>query len=81
VVDTGAPKYVAIFNQTAPANRADFVEKDMENVVQLFRVFNDGTHGSSGRFEYIQLVAIRARVQGAVSFLRGIITGDTFAAS
>ncbi|NDW46357.1 hypothetical protein [Ruegeria sp. PrR005] len=57
---------------------ADFVEKDMENVVQLFRVFNDGTHGSSGRFEHPQLLAIRARVEGAVSFLWSIITGDAF---
>ena len=56
----------------------DFVEKDMENVVQLFRVFNDGTHGSSGRFEHSQLLAIRARVEGAVSFLWGIITGSAF---
>lgn len=57
----------------------DFVEKDMENVVRLFRVFNDGTHGSSGRFEHSQLLAIRARVEGAVSFLWGIITGQAFA--
>lgn len=57
----------------------DFVEKDIENVVQLFRVFNDGTHGSSGRFEHSQLLAIRARVEGAVSFLWGVITGDAFA--
>lgn len=57
----------------------DFVEKDIENVVQLFRIFNDGTHGSSGRFEHSQLLAIRARVEGAVSFLWGVITGDVFA--
>lgn len=57
----------------------DFVEEDMENVVQLFRIFNDGTHGSSGRFEHSQLLAIRARVEGAVSFLWGIITGSAFA--
>lgn len=60
------------------AAATDFVEDNMENVVQLFRVFNDGTHGSSGRFEHSQLLAIRARVEGAVSFLWGIITGSTF---
>lgn len=59
----------------------NFVEKDMENVVQLFRVFNDGTHGSSGRFEHLQLLAIRARVEGAVSFLWGIITGEAFSSA
>lgn len=56
----------------------DFIEKDMENVVRLFGVFNDGTHGSPGRFEHSQLIAIRARVEGAVSFLWSIITGSAF---
>ena len=59
----------------------DFVEDDMENVVQLFRVFNDGTHGSAGRFEHSQLLAIRARVESAVSFLWSIITGSAFSAA
>ena len=56
----------------------DFVEADMENVVQLFRVFNDGTHGSSGKFVHSQLLAIRARVENAVQFLWGIISGTAF---
>jgi hypothetical protein len=56
----------------------EFVENDMENVVQLFHVFNQGTHGSSGRFDRSQLLSIRSRVEGAVSFLWGIITGDAF---
>lgn len=57
-----------------------FVDDDMENVVQLFRVFNDGTHGSSGKFTHAQLLAIRKRVEDAVSFLWSIITGSAFAA-
>lgn len=59
----------------------EFVEDDMENVIQLFRVFNDGTHGSSGRFEHSQLLAIRTRLEGAVSFLWSIITGSAFSAA
>lgn len=55
-----------------------FVDDDLENVVQLFRVFNDGTHGSSGKFGHAQLKAIRGRVENAVSFLWGIITGSAF---
>ena len=54
----------------------DFIESDMENVVQLFRVFNDGTHGSSGRFTHSQLLSIRTRVEDAVSFLGNIISGN-----
>lgn len=58
----------------------DFVEKDIGNVVQLFHIFNDGTHGSSGRFTHPQLMSIRARVEGAVSFLWRIISGNAFQA-
>lgn len=58
-----------------------FVDDDLENVVQLFRVFNDGTHGSSGKFSHTQLLAIRGRVENAVSFLWGIITGSAFSAA
>ncbi len=51
----------------------EFVEQDMENIVQLFRVFNDGTHGSAGTFTYPQLVSIKRRVEDGISFLANII--------
>lgn len=35
----------------------DFVERDIEDVLALFRVFNDGTHGAAGTFELSQLLA------------------------
>ena len=56
----------------------DFVENDMENVVQLFRIFNDGTHGSTGRFTQSQLQSIRVRVEDGVSFLGNIVSGHVF---
>lgn len=51
----------------------DFVEKDMENIVQLFHVFNRGTHGSAGNFDLTQLHAIRTRVEDGIKFLIEII--------
>lgn len=54
----------------------DFVEEDIKNVLQLFREFNDGTHGSAGRFSLGQLSAIKKRVEDAVSFLWSIIPDD-----
>ena len=56
-----------------------FVDDDIEDVVQLFRALNDGTHGSSGRFEHSQLVTIQARVEGLILFLLDVITGQAFA--
>jgi hypothetical protein len=51
-----------------------FVEADMDNVVELFGVFNQGTHGSAGTFDLPQLQAIRRRVEDALTFLAGLVT-------
>lgn len=53
----------------------EFVENDMENIVQLFRIFNEGTHGSAGTFDLSQLNAIKKRVEDGIMFLTEII-GD-----
>lgn len=50
----------------------DFVDEDVKNVLQLFRVFNDGTHGSSGRYELSKLVAIKERVESGITYLSTI---------
>jgi hypothetical protein len=52
----------------------EFIDDDVENILELFGVFNDGTHGSSGRFEFGQLVAIKTRVEDGISFLHKIFT-------
>ena len=53
----------------------EFIENDIENIVQLFQVFNDGTHGSAGTFDFPQLNAIKKRVEDGIMFLTEII-GD-----
>lgn len=47
----------------------DLVDEDMNNVLALFRDFNDGTHGHAGRFTITQLNAIRMRVESAIGFI------------
>ncbi len=51
----------------------DFVEQDVNNILELFRVFNDGTHGSAGRFDLPQLTKIRKRVEDGIMFLAQIV--------
>lgn len=53
----------------------EFVENDLENIVQLFDVFNAGTHGTAGTFDLAQLKAIRRRVENGIMFLIEVI-GD-----
>lgn len=52
----------------------DFVEKDVNNILELFRVFNDGTHGSAGKFDLSQLTKIRKRVEDGIMFLAQIVS-------
>ena len=47
----------------------DLVAEDMDNVLRLFREFNNGTHGHAGRFTITQLSALRIRVESAIGFL------------
>jgi hypothetical protein len=55
------------------AELESFIESDMDNVVQLFEVFNAGTHGSAGAFDLAQLQAIRKRVEDGILFLSRIM--------
>lgn len=47
----------------------DFILADIDNVIDLFKIFNDGTHGSAGKFTLKQLIALRSRVEDALGFL------------
>lgn len=51
----------------------EFVEQDLANVVTLFDVLNEGTHGSAGKFNLHQLSTIKRRVEDAIMFLYQII--------
>lgn len=51
----------------------NFVEGDMTNIIELFRVFNDGTHGSSETFSLNQLSSIKKRVEDGVLFLSALV--------
>ncbi|MCD0462390.1 pPIWI-associating nuclease domain-containing protein [Roseiconus lacunae] len=55
------------------ATLEDFVETNMENVVQLFHIFNSGTHGTAGTFDASQLEAIKKRVEDGITFLTEIV--------
>ncbi|WP_106248289.1 hypothetical protein [Allonocardiopsis opalescens] len=53
---------------------ADAVNEDVNNLLSLFRTFNDGTHGHAGRFTITELTAIRTRVESAISFLHRVVS-------
>jgi hypothetical protein len=47
----------------------EFVEHDLDDIVDLFSVFNAGTHGPAGRFVLPELVAVKRRVEDGIRFL------------
>jgi cation transport regulator ChaB len=53
----------------------NFIEEDAENILSLFHVFNDGTHGSAGRYGASQLKLIKQRVENELHFLMRFAIG------
>ena len=68
-------RYLLARRDMAAESFEQFVEDDIENIVQLFDVFNKGTHGAAGTFDLPQLVAVKKRVKNGIMFLTEII-GD-----
>lgn len=48
---------------------AAFVEADITNILELFHVLSDGTHGAAGRYEFSKLVQVKKRVEQGINFL------------
>lgn len=51
-----------------------FVEKDIDDILQLFPVFNKATHGAAGTLSFSSLKALKQRVEGGIMFLATIAT-------
>jgi hypothetical protein len=49
-----------------------FVEKDIDDILQLFHVFNEATHGAAGKHGFTKLLNIRQRVEGGIMFLAAV---------
>lgn len=52
----------------------DFVEQDIENIVELFKVFNPATHGPAGRYDLHRLRAIKTRAEDGLLFLARVVS-------
>lgn len=54
------------------SSSVDFVDEDVSDILTLFRVFNEGTHGTSGKFGLTQLISIKTRVETGICYLASI---------
>lgn len=48
---------------------ADFADADIQNIIDLFSVFNGATHGAAGKYEYEKLLLVKKRVEQGINFL------------
>lgn len=62
-------KYLLLMKGLEDSDFEKFVDEDMQNVLDLFQIFNDGTHGSAGKFSFHQLSSIKKRVEDSLVFL------------
>jgi hypothetical protein len=53
----------------------DFVDANVNDVMELFAVFNKGTHGGAGALDLTRLRELKHRVEGSVWFLSAIVRG------
>lgn len=78
LTDGGAPtrrskiNYLLHRQGVTSSDLTNVVEDDVNNVLALFRTFNDGTHGHAGRFSITELSAIRTRVESAIRFIHQV---------
>lgn len=49
-----------------------FADDDITNILELFHVLSDGTHGSAGKYSMAKLQMIKKRVEGGIAFLCNI---------
>lgn len=47
----------------------DFADADITNILELFHVLSDGTHGAAGRYAFSKLLQVKKRVEQGINFL------------
>ena len=46
-----------------------FIDDDVDNIIELFKVFNSGTHGEAASISFPSLVAVKTRVEDGILYL------------
>lgn len=65
--------YCLATSNTTDEGLAEFVDRDIDNIIELFDVLNQGTHGPAGTFEFSHPTGIKKRVEDGIRFLSRIV--------
>lgn len=70
-------KYIMLYRGMQNPNYSAFVEKDITDILDLFRNLNEGTHGHVGKLDIGQLMLLKKRVEDSIQFLTSILSSRT----
>lgn len=59
-------------NKQLDESVSDFADADISNILELFHVLSDGTHGAAGKYSFSTLVQVKRRVEQGINFLCAI---------
>lgn len=62
-------RHILVERGIGSAAAIEFVDEDVGNVLTLFGVFNDGTHGEAGRYSLSELRALKDRAEQGILYL------------
>ena len=67
-------KFLLMLKSISVDYLTDFIESDIDNLLELFRTLSSATHGSAGKFDIQQLLKLKKRVEDSIIFMTSIIS-------
>ncbi len=62
-------KYILKGNSISFLSFENFINVDVQDIINLFEVLNSGTHGISGKLNIQQLIQLKKRVEDSIQFI------------
>jgi hypothetical protein len=67
-------KYLLSLKSLSISLLTDFVDTDIDDLLNLFETLNSGTHGTAGKFDIQQLLKLKKRVEDSIIFITSIVS-------
>lgn len=65
-------KYLLSLKSLTINSLTEFVDTDIDDLMNLFEILNSGTHGEAGKFNIQQLLKLKKRIEDAIIFITSI---------
>lgn len=65
-------QYLLTLKSIESSTLCDFVEADIDDLLEFFKTLNDGTHGGAGKYDVQQLLKIKKRAEDSIIFISAL---------